>query len=510
MINASANLSGLKVNSQVLGDLNATVNYRPSTVSLDAIMHQDQSHQLSLRGEIPLVLNWAHGFLARIGNNQKMRLYSDGIRLELFAGVAPKTLKDAAGLLKADLALTGPPTHPVVNGTFTLAGAKGYIVPLGVKVSDLEMRLLASPTSISIAELSARAADGTITGNGSIVLHDNYSPGAIDISLQMNQWPAIATRQYKSKVEGEIHVTGNTSAPRVEGRLDVVDTVIRPNLGFLTQTAVAPPDQTIVVIQPGQEIPSDFGESRPPSPTASSSQPTFKNVSIDVKVNIHRNTWIRHEYAVMELAGSVNVRKAKGGPVSVVGEIETIRGSLLFHGKRFTLVNGRVLFTGGSQIDPNLNIDAQYAVSSYVVDIIISGTASKPVIKLTSVPQLPQSDVMSLILFGTVSSEIGAGQKATVRQQMQSIASGAAGEALSESLGLSSLGVSVSGDSVGFGHYINENTYLSISPRLGTTATQPPAKVASIQYFLRRWLTVTTSTMSDGSSQVFLEVKKRY
>ncbi|MGA8567733.1 MAG: hypothetical protein WB580_08065, partial [Candidatus Binataceae bacterium] len=68
----------------------------------------------------------------------------------------------------------------------------------------------------------------------------------------------------------------------------------------------------------------------------------------------------------------------------------------------------------------------------------------------------------------------------------------------------------VNGESVGLGHYLNENTYVSVSPSLGANASKVPSQVASIQYFLRRWLTITTATMSDGSRQVFLKVTKRY
>ena len=89
------------------------------------------------------------------------------------------------------------------------------------------------------------------------------------------------------------------------------------------------------------------------------------------------------------------------------------------------------------------------------------------------------------------------------------MAAGAAGQALSESLGLASLGVNVNGQSVGLGRYLNENTYVSVSPNLSANASKTPSQVASIQYFLRRWLTITTATMSDGSKQVFLNVNNR-
>jgi translocation and assembly module TamB len=74
------------------------------------------------------------------------------------------------------------------------------------------------------------------------------------------------------------------------------------------------------------------------------------------------------------------------------------------------LLNGQILFTGGSRIDPTLHIDAQYAVSDYTVHVIVAGTASKPEIKLQSQPQLAQADILSLILFGTTTSQLGQGQ----------------------------------------------------------------------------------------------------
>jgi autotransporter translocation and assembly factor TamB len=512
LIEANLGVSHLALNSQRLGDLNALVHYRAPTVTLDVSLNEDRNHQLKLSGDIPLYVQWAHGFAATIGNNQNMRLYSAGIELKPFGGIAPQTLRSAAGLFQVDIRLTGPPLHPMINGTLAITAGGGEVVPTGVTVTDFAMRLRASPTKIEIAELSAQAGDGTLSGSGSMALGNNYSPGAINATVQIHHWPAIATQQYNVKSTGQIHAEGTPNAPVIQGEVEVVDTTVHPDLDFLSGTSVPPSDDTIVVIRPGQTngyAPTSSGRTGVPSGQHAGAQ-VFNNLSLDLKINIKRNTWIRHEDAQIELDGRLNIKKRAVGPISLVGEIDTVRGWLQFHSKRFTLASGQILFTGGPNIDSTLNIDAQNAVSDYTIDVIVAGTASKPEIKLQSQPELAQADILSLILFGTTSSQLGQNQKATLQQQAQSMAAGVAGQALSESLGLASLGVDVNGESVGFGHYLNENTYVSVSPNFGASTSSTPSQLASIQYFFRRWLTITTATMSDGSRQVFLNVNKRY
>src|ERR1700751_1208513 len=109
-------------------------------------------------------------------------------------GIAPRTLRNVSGQLQTDLQLKGSPFHPAISGTINVNG-DGEIVPIGVKVADFEMRLLASPTAIEIAQLSAKSGDGSLSARGSLALRDNYSPGAIDAVLQFHQWPGITTQQ---------------------------------------------------------------------------------------------------------------------------------------------------------------------------------------------------------------------------------------------------------------------------------------------------------------------------
>jgi autotransporter translocation and assembly factor TamB len=116
-----------------------------------------------------------------------------------------------------------------------------------------------------------------------------------------------------------------------------------------------------------------------------------------------------------------------------------------------------------------------------------------------------------LLIFGSTSSSLGQGQSASLQQQAAQMAAGAAastiGQALSSSLGLEDLGIDLNGSAgnggVGFGRYLGRNTYLSASQ--STTGRK-----VSIQYYVRRWLSLTTSTNSDGSSEIFVNLTRQY
>jgi translocation and assembly module TamB len=236
----------------------------------------------------------------------------------------------------------------------------------------------------------------------------------------------------------------------------------------------------------------------------------FDQLAINVAVIVHRNTWIRHPDASVELAGHIQAVKQRGGQLTLVGEIDTVRGWITFNSQTFTLVTGQVLFTGGRAIDPSLNLDAQYTVSNYTIDVLVTGFASKPKLKLQSTPPLPQSDILSLLLFGKTSSSLGQGQSSSLQQQAAQMAAGAAastiGKSLASSLGLEDLGIDVNSSTsngVGIGRYIGKNTYLSASQ--STTGRK-----VSIQYYIKRWVSITTATNSDGSSEIFLNLITQY
>jgi len=144
--------------------------------------------------------------------------------------------------------------------------------------------------------------------------------------------------------------------------------------------------------------------------------PFLTNMTIDVKLGVARDTWARSPDANIEFytQGPLTVLKNKDDEgVSLDGVVNTERGEYAFLGRRFVLSHGSAIFTGGQDLNPLLQLGAQYTIQpagrpALNINIAINGTARKPVVLLSSdaQPPLSQSDLLSYLAFGQSSTSL--------------------------------------------------------------------------------------------------------
>jgi translocation and assembly module TamB len=514
MVSLIAQAAKLGAGQQPIGDLNVIMDYAERRATFQTILQQDAADRLTANGSIPMSLSWNNGVKTRIGSAIDVKVNSARLNLGQFASLFPDEVRNFNGALAIDLHLQGTLRQPQPSGSIRITSVRGQIVPLGITVSSAQMLITLDSSAVRIETIEAHAGHGSISGNGVIELQQS-EPTTVAVNLTFIDWPAIYTEQYAATVGGKIAADGSLSRLRLRGRLEVLNGTIQPDITFLTATSNLSPDETIEVIQPGQAIPQSSKVAWAGGKSSTPKLSTFNNLAMKVTVIIRRNTWIRHPDAAAELEGNLDVDKDPGGPIRVAGEVHTVRGWVNYFNREFTLKTGVFTFTGGTKIDPGLDINAQYLVTNYTIGILVGGTASKPTLQLNSQPELAQADILSLILFGRTTDALGQGQQANLQQAATRMATGAAarqiGQAVATSMGLQSLGLtfnnaSSAGPSVGIGRYLGENTYVSASQSIGGSG----AKKLSVQYFLLRWLSITTSTAADGSHEIDLNLVRQF
>jgi translocation and assembly module TamB len=95
------------------------------------------------------------------------------------------------------------------------------------------------------------------------------------------------------------------------------------------------------------------------------------------------------------------------GPVKdpeIGGRITATRGTLNFRNNPYELTRGLVYFPARQGGDPVLNIEGQSVIRGYRVTVQLEGPLTHPQTNVSAEPSLPQADVVSLILTGTLSS----------------------------------------------------------------------------------------------------------
>ena len=508
---ASLGLENSKFAGYSYAGLVVSGSYRDQRVDLKATVRQDQLHTLSATATVPMTLSWNNGWRAEVQDNIDSHIQSSGLNLAFLDAFAGNAIQGIGGEVEVDLRVRGSLNQPVANGVLRLRDGKFTPTALGIQISSVTAEGLLEPRGIRLSQITARANKGEVSGSGFITLQ-KFVPQGIDLSISAKQWPAINTQRYQIEVDGAARIGGTLVAPRITGSLEVPRGELRPDLSFLDRSSTpVKRDPTITVV-------SKTSSGNPAVKEESKDQADseiWRNTTLDMQIRIRDNLWLRHRNANVELSGDLRVIKASGGNLRLTGIIQSVRGWMVFQGRRFTLTRGRLEFTGGEKIEPALDIEAEYRINSYLVRVIVKGTSEKPSLTLASDPQLDQADILSLLLFNKPVSSLNKGEQASLQENAIGIVGGFAatkiGQAVAESLGLQNLGVDIgsidfSGDSVRFGQYLGHDTFISVSQEISGKY----GREVSAEYQITSDWKFSVSSRTEGPDGVDLIWQKRY
>jgi translocation-and-assembly-module (TAM) inner membrane subunit TamB-like protein len=500
----SGAISKPRINQMQYQDVSLNGRYLSSRAAIEIAVHQDSQHWLSADAVLPVALGYENGLYHRISGDLTLRAKSPGIDLSFLDVLTEHALTGVRGTLSLDINAQGPIDNPHPRGYLALHDLNFTVAALNVPVRNLTAQLTFSPEDVRLVYLSAKARDGTLGGSGSVAIAEAAHPSNLQITF--NDWPAISTAEYQAIAAGTIKCSGRSSALHVEGRTEILRGIFRPAFS-LSESPSLRPDHTIQI--------SDSWSAPPPA--AKQPQPSWmnrfglENLTLDLDARIHRDTWIENADAQVEIRGKLRVLKTPRHDPIITGEITTVQGTLAVAGKTFTVQQGQVLFTGGQEISPSLDIVAKYQAQNYQVLATVSGTAKKPELSLSSIPSLSQSDILSVLVFGKPSSQLTQGQQQGLQQQALSMAGGYAasqlGKAVAQALGLESLGINTApGGGLGLGTYLTRNVYVSASQESSGTYGHR----ATMGYYLTPDLELETSTSTTQGNQVTLEWTREY
>ncbi|NRD89796.1 hypothetical protein C8024_10515 [Sphingopyxis sp. BSNA05] len=204
------------------------------------------------------------------------------------------------------------------------------------------------------------------------------------------------------------------------------------------------------------------------------------------------------------------------GPVdnfAMVGTADLLRGDYTFAGRQFSLERGRIRFVGNQPVNPILDIEAEANLTGLNATINVTGTGNQPEIAFTSIPALPQDELLSRVLFGASIADLSAPEAVQLAAAVASLNSGGGLDPINQlrkAVGLDRLRILPSdtdtgtGTSIAAGKYITRRVYVElITDGKGYSATQ-------LEFQITRWLSILSTISTLGRQSANVRVSKDY
>jgi translocation and assembly module TamB len=406
------------------------------------------------------------------------------------------------GAVAIDAQLRGPVTKPQAQGALTLSDGSFIDAEAGLKLERIAGRVTARGDQIVIERIDASTPNGgSVNVKGQVRLDPAAGfPGAIHIAGQKAQ--LISTDVIAASADLALDVNGAlTQNPVLRGRVDIesMDISIPERLAGAIQ-----PLDGVRHINPGPTARARLAMAAK-AQAAARRAPPF-NAALDIVVATPGRIYVRGRGLYAELGGDLRVGGVIAAP-QVRGGFNLRTGTLALLGQRLSFTRGDVAFHGG--VIPDLDFVAETSVADITARILVAGPASAPSFTFTSVPSLPQDEILSRILFQKASGSLTGFQALELANAVATLSgSNDSFEKLRKSLGVDSLDVGSGpsgGPTVGVTRAINDRISIGV-----TAGAKSEDSGVSVNLDVTRHIRLQGGVDADGGSSVGVGAQWEY
>lgn len=519
-LNANATVTGELRSPRVEGDFTLTrgafrafqfesfagkVDYVGSGMNVDVRLQQNSEAWLTAKGYAPLTLlrPTPEGVIGHAapppGEEVSLEVASSRIDLGVVQGFT-SYVTNVAGTLQANVKITGSGYDPHMNGAIDIQGGAFDVPDLGTNYTGLDTRVDLNDEGLNIAQFKILDSRGfPMTVGGSLALHER-AVGAVDISIQSDKFEVIDNELADLKLNTQLHVTGDVRKPRVEGSIEVENGTI--HVEQILEMATADPYATSATEINPVTLEGTTGRALTmPAPTL------FEAVELNIGLVVPSNLVLNGQDLTapnapvslgdmnVTVGGQLEIKKAPGAKPRVLGEVNTVRGSYTFQGRRFEIMrDGRIRFDGGEEIDPLIDLRAMRRIQAVEAMIRVQGTLRAPELSFSSNPPLEQADILSLIVFNAPVNALGEAQQASLGERAGALAGGYLASGLARSIGnaleldefeISAQGEDGAGPSLSVGEQVGEKLFVRLRQAFGSAQATELILEYQINEFLR-------------------------
>ncbi len=403
---------------------------------------------------------------------------------------------DLSGPVTVTADARGTLTNPEISGNVAADDIRLESPVTGMVLTGVKARGIFGGSKLVLSSVSGTTkGGGTVSGSGTFDLSAARGVG-IDLKVQANAATLLDRDDIGATITGPLSIQSTGDGGVISGEVELVRS--RFALGRAAAVAAIP---ELRLIEKNRSD-DDFAPVAPSKPWR-----------LDLKANARNRLTVTGLGIDSEWRANLQI----GGTVTdpaLRGTAELIRGGYEFAGRRFDLRSGEIRFDGSVPANPTLDIEAVADVSGLSATIRVQGSSDKPQISFSSIPSMPEDELLSRLLFGTSITNLSAPEALQLAGAVGSLRGGKGGldpiNAVRKAAGLDRLRIlpadpqTGQGTSLAAGKYLTRRIYVElITDGQGYSATR-------VEYQISRWLTLLGSISSIGRQSINLRASKDY
>lgn len=352
------------------GDIVLTAS--PREITLNRVVFTGEGTSLALEGS-----------LSREGGARSNLRVDGEINLRFVSAFTQAVF--ATGVAQVQASIVGSLDSPQLLGSVTLKdiGARVVDFPLSVARGNGLIRFTADQALIERFTASTPGG-GNIRVEGGAALV-GLVPDRWRFEVEADQVGVEYPRDTQTVIDANLALQGNRRVQVLSG--DV----------FVRRAAYTRDITIEELITTGGPFGPEFLET---GPGGGGGGPGGIPTTLDLHITADNTLSIRNNLADAVASAFINLRGPIDDPIPS-GRVILSRGTLEFRNGRYELTRGVITLPARRGADPVLDIESEADISGYRVSISFSGELSKLQTTLRSDPELPETDIISLVLTGS-------------------------------------------------------------------------------------------------------------
>ncbi|MBO9582004.1 MAG: translocation/assembly module TamB domain-containing protein [Sphingobium sp.] len=389
----------------------------------------------------------------------------------------------------------GTLADPDIRGSVSTTDASLQSPVTGMTLSHVSATGAFDGASLRLDNLSGQTPGGGKVAGAATFSFSSERGIGMDVQLQATRAVLLDRDDIGATVSGPLRIRSTGGAGTISGNLDIVES--RFMLGRAAAVAEIPQIRLIEINRQGDEV-----------TPARAVEPWRLDITAKANCCLHvEGLGMTSEWAAdLQIGGTVTNPSIKGTATLVDGTYD-------FAGKRFDLREGRLTFTGSVPVNPVLDIRAVADVSDLNATISVTGTSLRPIISMSSIPAMPQDELLSRLLFGTSITKLSAPEAIQLASAVAAFQGEGGGldpiNAIRKATGLSRLRIlpadATTGarTSIAAGKNIGRLYVELITDGQGYSATR-------VEFQITRWLSLLSTVSTIGRQNVGARISKDY